>query len=150
MALLEESVEVKHSQIPKSGKGLFAKKFIPKGAVIVEYKGEITTWKKVDFDEGRNGYIYYVKKKHVIDASKNTEYLARYANDAKGLKRKKGLKNNAAYIEKGKKVFIQAKKDIEPGEEILVGYGKEYWDTIKHNLKIDKKEKRKKKKEKKK
>ncbi len=137
MALLEKKVEVKESTLPNAGKGLFAKDFIPKGSLIVEYKGKITNWKEVDDKDGNNGYIYYVKKHHVIDASRHRGALARYANDAKGLQREKGINNNAEYVEDGLQVFIKSKKDIYPGQEILVEYGKEYWDVIKHNKKVD-------------
>jgi SET domain-containing protein len=40
-----------------------------------------------------------------------------------------------------KKVFIEAIKDIPAGSEILVSYGKEYWDVMKENAKFEKKEK---------
>lgn len=148
MALLEKKVKIKLSQLPNAGKGLFATDFIPKNTRIVEYKGKITTWKEVDDNDGNNGYIYYVKRNHVIDASSYPSALARYANDAKGLQRVKGIKNNAEYVEEGLKVFIEAKKDIPAGEEILVEYGKEYWDVIRHNHKVE--EERKKLREKKK
>lgn len=137
MALLEKKVEVKTSTLPNAGKGLFAKEFIPRGTRIVEYKGEITTWKEVDSNDGNNGYIYFVKKDHVIDASRSPKALARYANDARGITRVKGVTNNSEYVEDGVKVYIEAKKDIPAGEEILVEYGKEYWDVIRHNLKVD-------------
>ena len=138
MALLEKQLVVKKSTVPGAGLGLFSTKPIPKGSRIVEYKGKITTWKDVDHKKGTNGYIYYVKRNHVIDAGTYTKALARYANDAKGLNRKSGLTNNSAYIEDGLRVYIEAKKDIPSGSEILVDYGKEYWDTIKHNLKLEK------------
>ena len=51
----------------------------------------------------------------------------------------KGFNNNAVYTEKNKKVFITAVKDIPAGAEIFVTYGKEYWDIIRHNRKIDSK-----------
>jgi SET domain-containing protein len=137
MALFEKNVEVKKSILPGAGKGLFAKKFIPKGTRIVEYKGKITTWKEVNDNDGNNGYIYYVKRHHVIDASRHTSSLARYANDARGLQRVKGISNNSEYVEDGLKVYIESKKDIIAGAEILVEYGKEYWEVIKHNLKVD-------------
>ena len=69
MALLEKELVVKKSTIPDSGKGLFTKVFIPKGTFIVEYKGKVSTWKEVDHHEGKNGYIYYVTRNYVIDAS---------------------------------------------------------------------------------
>ena len=137
MALLEKKVVVKKSILPGAGKGLFAKELIPRGTRIVENKGKITTWKEVDDNDGNNGYIYYVKRNHVIDASRHTSALARYANDARGLQRVKGVSNNAEYTEDGLKVYIESVKEIPAGAEILVEYGKEYWDVIRHNIKVD-------------
>ena len=137
MALLEKKVEVKESMLPGAGKGLFAREPIPKGTRIVEYKGKITTWKEVDDDDGNNGYIYYIKRHHVIDASRHTSALARYANDARGLQRLKGTTNNAEYVEDDLKVYIESRKDIPAGAEILVEYGKEYWNVIRHNIKVE-------------
>jgi len=137
MTLLEKQLVIKRSSLPGAGKGLFTKNFIPKGTPIVEYKGKITTWKEVEHNNGENGYIYYVKRSHVIDASNNTEELARYANDAPGITRVKGVTNNAEYVEDGVRVFIQAKKDIPAGSEIFVPYGKEYWDVIRHNIRLE-------------
>lgn len=142
MALLENKLEVKESLLPAAGKGLFTTEFIPKGTKIVEYKGKITTWKEVDHNDGNNGYIYYVKRNHVIDASTYPSALARYANDARGIQRVKGLTNNAEYVEDGLKVYIQAVKDIPAGSEILVEYGKEYWDAIRYNIKLEQERKR--------
>lgn len=137
MALLESIIEVKESVLPGAGSGLFATDYISKGSLIVEYKGRITTWSEVDHEEGKNGYIFYVTRNHVIDAGNYKSALARYANDARGIGRVKGVLNNAEYVEHGKKVYIQAVKDIPAGAEILVNYGKEYWDAIRHNMKLD-------------
>lgn len=142
MALLEKKVEVRHSTLPGAGKGLFAKHFIPKGSRILEYKGKVTTWKEVEGADGHNAYIYYVKRDHVIDASRHPKALARYANDARGLHRMKGILNNADYVEDGLRVYIESKKDIQAGGEILVDYGREYWDVIRHNLRVDRHRKR--------
>ena len=142
MALLENQLVVKRSTLPQAGKGLFTKKIIPKGTRIVEYKGRVKTWKEPAHED--NGYIYYVTRNHVIDAKPYPKALARYANDARGVVRIKGIVNNSDYIQDGKRVYITSKKDIPAGAEILVGYGKEYWDVIRHNLKIDKANKKKK------
>lgn len=144
MALFEKHLEVKPSQIPNAGNGLFTKVFIPKGENIVEYKGKITTWKEVSKQDGNNLYIMYVTEKHVIDAGNAKKSFARYANDAKGLTKIEGLKNNGIYVhDKKKRVFIEAKRDIQAGEEILVGYGGDYWKTIRKNMKIDEEKKKK-------
>lgn len=140
MALLEKYLVVKNSKIPGAGKGLFTNKMIMKGTRIVEYKGKISKWKDADHKEGLNAYIYYVNKNHVIDASSDKS-LARYANDAKGSKRIEALTNNCKYVQDNLKVFIEAKKDIPAHTEILVGYGKQYWDIITKNLKESLKEK---------
>ena len=136
MALLEQQLVVKKSLIPGSGKGLFTKKFIPKGTRIVEYKGRITNWKEMK-DAWENGYIYSINRNHVIDARRTIKALARYANDASGLFRVKGITNNCVYSNDGLKAYIESVKDIPAGSEILVAYGKEYWDVVRANLKID-------------
>lgn len=133
MALLARQLQVKRSTLPGAGKGLFTRKLIPKGTKIIEYKGKISSWKDADHRDGTNGYLYYVKRYHVIDALPLRTALARYANDARGISRRKGITNNAEYIEEGLRVFIVAKKDIAANSEIFVGYGKEYWDVIREN-----------------
>lgn len=140
MALLEKQLVVKTSTIPKSGKGLFTRKLIPKGTRIIEYKGRITTWKEVKNDH-TNAYIYTVNNSHVIDARNHLKSLARYVNDATGLTRIKGITNNCTYLNEGTRVYVEALKDIPAGSELLVSYGKEYWDVIRANLKIEKQEK---------
>lgn len=138
MALLEKQLYVKKSGIPGAGKGLFTKQVISKGTRIVEYKGKRTKWKEVKDDDGKNGYIFYINRNNVIDALQATKTLARYANDARGMVRIKGVLNNSDYIIDGKKVYIEATKDIPAKTEILVDYGREYWQVIRENIKIDK------------
>lgn len=135
MALLKKQLEVKESNLPGAGKGLFTTKFIAKGTRIIEYKGKIRTWKDVQFEDS-NYYIFFVNDEHVIDAGKNKKSLGRYINDAKGLQKIKGLVNNAEFICVGLRVFVDATRDIPAGGEIFVGYGKEYWKVIRRNLKL--------------
>lgn len=150
MALLEKHLYVKKSTLPNSGKGLFTKVFIPKGTRIVEYKGRRTVWKDVKDDDGKNGYIFYINSKCVIDALPTVNALGRYANDAKGYSRVKGITNNSEYVVEGKRCFIEATKDIPAGSEIFVGYGAEYWKTMRDNWKLELAEKKAKKKKSKK
>lgn len=144
MALFEKNLYVKKSTLPNAGKGLFTKVFIPKGSLIVEYKGKITTWKEVKDDDGKNGYIFYVKRYHVIDALPTKKPLARYANDARGLTRITGVTNNCDYVTKKLKAYIESKKNIPAGSEIFVDYGPDYWKVIRENIAVDKKAKTKK------
>jgi uncharacterized protein len=142
MALLEKKLEIRESNIPGAGKGLFTTVFIPKGTRIIEYKGKIRTWKEVQNDDG-NYYIFYVTRNHIIDAGRVKKSMARYLNDAKGLKKIKGLNNNTEFVRDKLRVFIDATKDIPAGSELFVGYGKEYWDVIRTNLKLEAKENKK-------
>jgi uncharacterized protein len=137
MALLEKYLFVKRSTIPHAGKGLFTKRLIPKGTRIVEYKGRISTWREMSKNGQTSRYIFYVKRDHVIDAGPYKKAIGRFANDAVGLMRRKGISNNAYYEQDGLRIFITAKKDIEAGGEILVGYGKEYWDAMRYNSRAD-------------
>ena len=95
MALLEKLLEVRESTIPGAGLGLFTKEYIPKGTCVVEYKGKVTSWKEADHRGGLNPYLFFVKRSHVIDTLHCKKSLARYANDAKGLKKIKGITNSS-------------------------------------------------------
>lgn len=130
-------LQVKTSTLPGAGKGLFTKVDIPKGTIIIEYKGRVTTWDKVK-DNAHNAYIYYISSRHVIDAEPFPKEIARYANDARGLTRLKGTSNNCVYERIGRQVFVRAAKDISAGSELLVSYGKGYWDTQRRNERIAK------------
>ena len=141
MALLEKHLIVKTSTIPGAGLGLFTTVDIAKGTRIVEYKGRITQWKEVKNDS-TNMYLYTINPRHVIDARRTMKALARYANDAKGITRIKGITNNCVYINDGLRAFIESVKNIPAGAEILVDYGKPYWDVIRDNKKEEAKAKK--------
>ncbi len=134
MALLEKHLYIKKSTLRGAGKGLFTKVLIPKGARIVEYKGKVFTWKQVEkMPDDRNGYVFYFNRNYVIDAWKHKGF-AHFANDAKGLVKQEGIRNNSEYVTEGKRCFVEATRDIPAGSEIFVGYGAEYWQVIRENL----------------
>ena len=130
MALLEKYLVVKKSTLPKAGKGLFTSASIPKGTRIVEYKGRKCRWKDVKHEDSTNPYLMRVDRIHAIDARRSLKTFGRYANDATGLSRIAGVKNNAEYVAEGSRCFIEATKNIPAGTEIFVNYGREYWKTF--------------------
>ncbi len=140
MSLLEKQMIIKPSTISGAGLGLFTTVFISAGTRIIQYKGRITTWKDVLNGPEFNAYVYYVSRNHVIDAMKFKKLLGRYANDATGLSKTKGITNNTIYVVDKKKVYMEAVKNIPAGSEILVSYGKEYWDVIRDNIKLHQEE----------
>jgi SET domain-containing protein len=125
---------VRKSQIPKSGKGLFTTKDIEKGAIVCEYEGEVISWKEClnrnQNQKGKGGYYFYITAKNCVDAQYTLWALGRYANDASGPGRVIGLRNNCQYVVVKGKPYIKATRKIKAGAEILVSYGKEYWDAL--------------------
>lgn len=104
---------------------------IPKGTRLVEYKGRIQTWREVKDQDGINGYLMYINRNVVINALPAVKTLGRYANDARGLVRLSGIRNNSEYVSEGKRCYIEATRNIKAGEEIFVNYGRAYWTLMK-------------------
>lgn len=107
--------------------GLFTGCDITKGDRIVEYAGRRKKWKDVMHLDGHNGYLLRLNRTTAIDAMSLKSGKGRYANDAMGLSRVPGLRNNAEYLIYGNRVFIEASRPIRKGEEVLVSYGREFW-----------------------
>ena len=120
-------LQIKPSRLPNAGKGLFTKTPIKKGQRIVEYKGRIRLWKEVKHLDGYNGYLLRLSRTLAIDAEPLRSGKGRYANDAMGLTRVRGLRNNAEYLIYGDQCFIEATRNINAGEEVFVSYGRAFW-----------------------
>ena len=129
--LLERQLEIKKSNLPGTGKGLFTKIDIQKGTRIVEYKGRLHRWVDIKHEDGHNGYLLYIHSNAVINAQGTLKLIGRYANDANGHVHVAGFRNNSEYVTVGTRCFITATKNIKKGEEIFVRYGKEYWELVK-------------------
>jgi len=129
-------LKVKKSTLPGAGKGLFTMRDIRKDEIVCEYEGELITWNDAieRNDKGKGGYVYYINDKTCIDAFYYKKTFGRYANDAAGLARIPGLRNNAVYDEKKKKVFIKATRNIPAGSEVFVSYGRAYWNIMRKEL----------------
>lgn len=144
MALL-----VKRSQIPGAGRGLFTTKPFKKDDRIIEYRGEIIGWK--DYNErvkrGEDGYLFFVRRDKCIDAFKTPQYKARFANDAAGIVRVKGFRNNSHYEVHDDRCYIVAARDIKAGEEIFCDYTRDYWKCIRYNIKLKERQEKQAKKE---
>ncbi len=127
MNIPSKSLLIKPSLLPNAGKGLFTLVDIRKGDRIVEYKGRRRKWKEVKHLDGHNGYLLRLSRTTAIDAQPTLNAKGRYANDAMGLTRMPGLRNNAEYLIYGDRVYIEATRNIRKGEEVLVSYGREFW-----------------------
>jgi SET domain-containing protein len=132
-------LEIKKSQIPKSGQGLWTKNDIRKGDIVCEYIGDKITWKECErrnaaqVDHG--GYYFFINARNCVDAQYVMDSFGRYANDATGFTRVAGLRNNSKYEVRKGKPYIIATRNISAGSEILVNYGRGYWKTMEANYK---------------
>lgn len=111
----EYDLKVKRSS---AGLGLFTNSPIKKGACVIEYVGPVVPKEKWDSHMGK--YLFEVSKKKVIDGAdrKNT---ARYINHS--------CKGNCEIRIFKERVYIMAKRNIKPGEELGYDYDKEYFDA---------------------
>lgn len=123
---------VKRSRLPGAGLGLFTTRAIREGSKIIEYRGEI-----IGYSEYRrrarheqDQYLFYVRRDRCIDAMHTPQYKARYANDAEGIVRRRGVKNNSDYVIYDDQCFIVASRHIRAGEEIYVNYTQHYWKAM--------------------
>lgn len=136
---------LKKSLIPGAGKGLFVKKDFKRGEIVCEYEGEIVPWSVCEkrAEEGHEGYAFFITKNRCVDAYFTKDAIGRYANDAKGIGRVDGLKNNAQYEIKTrqgeKRVFIVATRTIKANDEVFVDYGKDYWKNLSKAKDLEKK-----------
>lgn len=107
---------------PIAGKGAFARKFIPKGTRIVEYKGQ-----RIDDDEADRRYdddamavhhtfLFALDSGTVIDAGVR-------GNDARFINH--SCDPNCEAVEEDDRIFIESLRDIQKGEELLYDYSYE-------------------------
>jgi hypothetical protein len=127
MAVSARHLFVRKSTLPGAGKGLFTKVDILRGERIVEYKGRRQPWKEVKHEDGYNGYLLRLDRSTAINALPYKKALGRFANDAAGLVRVPGCRNNAEYNIYGDRCYIEATRTIPAGSEIFVGYGHDFW-----------------------
>lgn len=102
-----------------AGLGLFAAAPFKKGDLIIEYTGERITEAEANRRGGK--YLFELNDDWTIDG-KGRENTARYLNHA--------CKPNCEpeLSEDETQVFIYAKRNIKPGEELTYNYGKMYFD----------------------
>lgn len=105
-------------QSPVHGKGVFALRALRAGERIFEYKGKVTTWREATRwnarrDESGHTFLFGLSDGRVIDGGRGGNG-ARWLNHA--------CAANCEAIEDDGRVFIEAVRDIAPGEELFIDY----------------------------
>src|SRR5260370_12828223 len=109
--------EVRHSRV--HGYGVFALRRIRKGTDIIEYLGERVSHEvanaRYEHKDPKDGhtFLFTVDAKTVIDAGINGNE-ARFVNH--------GCDPNCQTVDIGKRIFIEATRTIQPGEELAYDY----------------------------
>ena len=122
---MPRKIEARKSDI--HGNGVFALAAIRKGERIVEYKGKRRTHDEVDADtegdvESGHTFLFTLNDDYVIDANYK-------GNDARWINHSCAPNCEAVIAEAegddrtADKVFIEAIRDIKPGEELTYNYG---------------------------
>ena len=112
--------ELRDSRI--QGRGAFATRPIKKGERIVEYLGERISQREADkrYDdttmERHHTFLFSVDERTVIDAT-HTGNDARFINHS--------CDGNCEAVVDQRRIFIEALRDIAPGEELAYDYGYE-------------------------
>jgi SET domain-containing protein len=111
-------IQVRRSGV--HGKGVFALQPIAAGETIIEYTGEVISWKEAlrrhphDPDDPNHTFYFHIDDKHVIDAKVGGN-ASRWINHA--------CETNCEADEVDGRIFIKALSDLQPGEELFYDYG---------------------------
>jgi SET domain-containing protein len=102
------------------GRGVFALQAIPAGQRILEYRGEVTSWRRASARHRRSGmpghtFIFGLADGRVIDGSVG-------GNSARWLNHSCQPNCEAIEDERGR-VFIETLRDVMPGDELSIAYG---------------------------
>lgn len=132
------------SNIPNAGNGVYTHDYIPPNTLIDEYTGAIYT-----YNHG-GGYTFNVTDDYYIDARDYPRCYMGMVNDCSYIQRVKvrrkkrwvdktpesyyDAKNQRCVINctfvtdtETKRVYIHSTTGIEPGSELFVSYGDDYW-----------------------
>ena len=120
-------LEVKTSNIPNSGQGLFTLVDIDRGDFIAEFTGIEVSEEEIESLQGpRSHYLIARSDGSTIDVY-HSDSPAIKANDAKGSE----FRNNSEIQETDDgELWLVATRRIRAGEEIFCEYGDSYWDNF--------------------
>ncbi len=111
-------IQVRRSGV--HGKGVYALQNLAEGETLIEYGGEVISWKEAlrrhphDPLDPNHTFYFHIDDKHVIDGKQGGN-SSRWINHS--------CKPNCEADEDGGRVFIKALRNIAAGEELFYDYG---------------------------
>ncbi|KAI1721150.1 SET domain-containing protein [Ditylenchus destructor] len=124
----EKYLEIYESE--EKGRGICTSKSFEKGEFVIEYKGDILSYKMAKIREEEyaqdckiGSYMYFFKhhdQHYCVDATDETPYKGRLINHSV---LKPNLKTKVVDFGKSFHLVLIAKRDIDEGEELLYDYG---------------------------
>jgi len=117
---LSGSRRIQTRRSPVHGNGVFAVRDLAEGEKIIEYKGEVISWKEAlrrhphDPAQPNHTFYFHIDDGHVIDGNVNGN-AARWINHS--------CEPNCEADEVDGRVYIKALRDIAAGEELNYDYG---------------------------
>lgn len=102
------------------GKGVFALQNLAEGEPLIEYAGEVISWKEAlrrhphDLSNPNHTFYFHVDDKHVIDG-KHGGNSSRWINHS--------CEPNCEAEDDEGRIFIKALRNINAGEELFFDYG---------------------------
>lgn len=123
--MANKKIEARKSDI--HGNGVFAIAPIEKGEFIIEYKGKRRTHAEVDKDdagdiESGHTFLFTLNDDYVIDANHKGN-RARWINHSCDPNCEAVIDEHEGKNRKKDRIYIEAIRDIKPGEELTYNYG---------------------------
>ena len=121
---LEEHFSVADSTILKAGLGLFSEVEISPGDTIGHYTGAVLTDEEVNQAPYIDSdYIFWICADHNIVGEGALASYTRYINHSN--------QPNSQFVvsTRWKSTRVEAIREIQPGEEIFIDYGPDYWEA---------------------
>lgn len=122
---MPKKIEARRSAI--HGNGVFATGALAAGERIIRYKGKLRTHAEVDrlyaddLDSGHT-FLFTLNDKYVIDANEDGND-ARWINHSCAPNCEAVLEESDSGKKRKDRVYIEAMRDIAPGEELTYNYG---------------------------
>eukprot|EP00413_Alexandrium_margalefii_P022008 CAMPEP_0204574690 /NCGR_PEP_ID=MMETSP0661-20131031/40750_1 /ASSEMBLY_ACC=CAM_ASM_000606 /TAXON_ID=109239 /ORGANISM="Alexandrium margalefi, Strain AMGDE01CS-322" /LENGTH=267 /DNA_ID=CAMNT_0051583241 /DNA_START=108 /DNA_END=908 /DNA_ORIENTATION=+ len=144
-----DSLEIKNSTLRDAGQGLFAASRLEKGSVLPPYQGLILTkadLTRVEYASSESNYVWcpqgstFQSRESDLDVEALPDLtstfcvdgeLSMYGNPARFVNGARTavqcLQVNMEICELGNVAYFRTTRDVAPGTELLVNYGRRYW-----------------------